>query len=259
VTALLSPQKKAQASEWLPDDALVAAPALAALDALIAAWSERWFARAVRRQEGGGAPPAVTVCPTPRHGWRRFAPGIWVDWGEKTPRALALHALGRAVAGLRLTADDERLIEMLGERLTRDLAANLVKSPAKALMDYNGEPGRTVCFTLCSAAQAPGLVVALDAALLVGLRKQQCPPWRPREALPQSLTAALGSVPVAFEAALGSVRIGLLEFEAIEPGDTIVLDQSVAAPIAIRSAANGASIRDTRLVREDSRLTLTAS
>lgn len=148
---------------------------------------------------------------------------------------------------------------MLGERLARDLAASLAKPPARPLMDHDSGPTRVVCFKLCSASQTLGLAVAIDAAVLAGLRKQQCPTWRPRDAQPRPLAAALGSVPVAFEVALGSVRIGLLEFEAIEPGDTIVLDQLVAAPIAVRATATGATIRDTRLVREDGQLTLTAS
>jgi flagellar motor switch/type III secretory pathway protein FliN len=259
VTAPLSTQHLAQVSEWLPDEALVAAPTLAAIDARIAAWSARWFARAIRRQEGGGAPPAVAVSPMARHDWRRFAPGIWLDWGEHTSQTLALHALGRAEFRLKLTAEDERLVAMLGERLAHDLAASLVKSPARPIADRDGGPAKVVCFKLCSASQALGLTVAIDAALLVGLRTQQCLPWRPRDAQAQSLAAALGRVPVSFEVALGSVKIRLLEFEAIEPGDTIVLDQSIAAPIAMRSAANGAAIRDTRLVREDGQLTLTAS
>lgn len=259
MTAPISTPLSARASEWLPDEALVAASTLAAIDARIAAWSSRWFACPIRRQETSGTPAAVTVGPVPRHGWRRFAPGLWLDWGEHTSQTLALQALGRAELRPKLTPDDEQLVELLGERLARDLAAILVKSPARPPTEHDGGPAKAFCFKLCGVSRAPGLTVAIDAAVLVGLHKQQCPPWQPREARAKPVGVVLGNVPVAFEVALGSASIGLLEFEAIEPGDTIVLDQPIAAPIAMRAAATGATIRDTRLVREDGQLTLTAS
>lgn len=114
MTGPVSTQLSARPSGWLPDDALVAAPVLAVIDARIATWSARWFTRPVQRQAGGRASATVTVSPMPRQGWRRFAPGIWLDWGELTPQTLALHALGRAELRPKLTPDDENLVVMLG-------------------------------------------------------------------------------------------------------------------------------------------------
>lgn len=259
MTVPLSTQSSDHASEWLPDEALTAPSALAAIDARIAAWSARWFTRPVRRQTSGGTPAAVAVRPMPRHAWRRFAPGIWLDWGEHTAQTLALQALGRPESRPKLSPDDENLVGMLGERLASNLAMSLVKSLAQPLGEQDGGPGKVVCFKLCGATQNFGLAVAIDAALLARLRKQQCAPWQPRGVQTLPLGTVLGSIPVAFEIALGSVNIGLLEFEAIEPGDTIVLDQPIAGELSLRAAATGATIRDTRLVREDGQLTLTAS
>jgi hypothetical protein len=264
MTAPGSRQLSATVSEWLPDSAVVAASVLAAIDARVAAWSARWFARPVRRQQGGGqdsggTPVAVAVNPLARHGWRGFGPGIWLDWGGSVPQVLALQALGRAELRPKLSPDDERLAEMLGERLACDLAASLVEAPVRSLRELDGEPTRAVCFKLVGAGQNAGVGVAIDITLLAGLRKQQCPPWRAVDARTRPLAAAVGGVPVAFEVSLGRVRVGLLEFEAIEPGDTLVLDQPVAAPIAVRAAATRATIRDARLVHQDEQLTLTAS
>lgn len=264
MTVPVSNQLSDRASEWLPDEALVAASAFAAIDARIAVWSARWFARPVRRQAGGGTPAALAVRPMPRHGWRRFAPGIWFDWGEHTAQALALQALGRPEPRPKLSPDDENLVAMLGERLASDLAMSLVKSLAQPLVKDDGGPARAICIKLSGATQTSGLevaglAVAIDAALLARLRQQQCPPWQPRDAQAQPFGAIFGSIPIAFEIALGSVSIGLLEFEAIELGDTIVLDQQVAGALSLRAAATGATIRATRLVREDGQLTLIAS
>lgn len=259
MTGSVSTQLAARAAEWLPDEALVAAPALAAIDARAAAWSARWFPTPARRQANGATPAGVAVSPMPRHAWRRFAPGIWVDWGENTAQTLALHALGQAELRPRLTPDDENLVAILGERLARDLAMSLLKAPVRSPADRDEGPTRAVCFKLYWAPQGSSLTVAIDTAVMAGLRKQQCASWRPPGAQAQPLGAVIGSVPVAFEIALGSVSIGLLEFEAVEPGDTIVLDQPVAAPLALRAAATGVTIRDTRLVRQDGQLTLTAS
>lgn len=259
VSTKLSAEASTRASEWLPDNALVAAAAVAAIDARVAAWSARWFAQPIGRREAGGTPAAVAVRPMPRLGWRRFGSGIWLDWGENTPQTLALHALGRAELRPKLTSDDGQLLDKLGERLARDLAASLLKSAAPPLAEHDNGPTRAVCFKLGSASQNLGLAVAIDAAVLAGLRKQLCSPCGARDAQPRPLGTVLASVPVAFEVALGSVTIGLLEFETIETGDTIVLDQSVSAPLAMRATVTGAAIRNTKLVREDGQLTLTAS
>lgn len=258
VSAQQSASPAAPAIDWLPDEALVATPVLTSIDARIAAWSARWFMRPVRRQEGGTAAAAVTVRPLPRHTWRGFGGGIWLDWNEQTARALALHALGRTELHPKITPDDERLLDKLGERLAEDLATSLTGSPARPSDDNVGLT-RAVCLKLGAESRKPGLAVAIDAGLLTHLRKRQCRPWEPARVQARPLMAAVGPVPVTYEVTLGRAAIGLTEFESIEPGDTIVLDQAVAAPIVMRAAATGASIRDTRLVRDDGHLTLTAS
>ncbi|MEO5587425.1 MAG: hypothetical protein ABIQ81_07010 [Novosphingobium sp.] len=271
----------------------MSAPALAAIDARIAAWSTRWFTRPVGRQQSG-PPASVTLSPAARHGWRRFGPGVWLDWGDPVAQMLALHAIGSGggrtelqppptaanLPGSNLTAEDQRLLASLGECLARDLAASLsVARPAApaasrapaptpttttataspADPEPAARPGKAIVFRLGRATPASSLAVAIDAALMATLRRQQCPAWHPREARPRSLGEAVGSLAVDFAVALGGVRIGLLEFEAIERGETIVLDQPVGLPIPLRAVTTGAAIRTAKLVREDGQLLLTAS
>ncbi len=258
MTAPLVTRSQAAVSEWLPDDALEGA--FAAIDECVATWSTRWFAQPVRRLDVSGQRAAIGAYPSsPQQAWDPLAPGIWVDRGEHTSRNLALHALGRGELRPKLTCDDEQLLGKLGERLAHDLAVHLGKAPSRRSAEQNGTPEKATRITLASASRNSGMAIAIDATMLVSIRKQQCAPWQPLDALPQSLQAVLGNVPVAFEVALGSVAIGLLEFEAIEPGDTIVLDQRVDSPLAVRAAVTGATIRDARLVRGDGQLTLTAS
>lgn len=249
-----------QAADWLPDAALVAPAVLATLDARIEEWSSRWFGdRTVSRLDRAGTGGAVALRPAPRHGWRRFGPGMWIDWGEQTPGSLALQALGGGDRHPKGSAGDAELLELLGERIARDLTASLIKQAARLPGEAAAGPDRAVTLTLTSKSQALSVAIALDAGTLAAARKQQCGPYVPPKAEFQPLSRPLGEVPVAFDVALGSARLGLLEFEAVEPGDTIVLDQRIDAPLALRSTAIGTTIAQAKLVREDGRLMLTAS
>lgn len=248
-----------QAADWLPDAALAAPAVLATLDGRIEEWSNRWFGdRTVRRAERAATAVTVTLRPAPRQGWRRFAPGLWIDWGEQTPRMLALQALGGGEHA-KVSAGDAELLELLGERVARDLAASLLKQPARLPGEATGGPERALTLTLCSKLQALSVAVALDAGTLAAARKQQCAPFAAKQPELRSLARPLGEVGVAFDVALGSARLGLLEFEAVEPGDTIVLEQRIDAPLPLRATATGTTIAQAKLVRDDGRLMLTAS
>lgn len=247
-------------SEWLPDDALVAPSFLASIDARVAAWSTRWFGdRALGRYDKPGSPAKLAMGQIARHGWHRFGPGIWIDWGEQTAQTVALHAVDRADLHPKLSEDDEQLLALLGEKIAGDLAAGLARPSAPISADTRDSPDQGLAFKLCSTSQAVNLSISLDRTLLAELRKQQFPPWRPPVTEYRPLAAALAEVPVAFEVALGSVRMSLLEFEGIEPGDTIVLERRISDPIALQGTETGTTIGTAKLVREDGRLLLTAS
>lgn len=249
-----------QVSDYLPDDALVAPTLLDAIGECITTWSARWFGdRTVRRDESSGCSPRVVDRPAPRHGWRNFGDGIWIDWSEQTPRGLALHALGRADHRSKSSAGDDTLLQLLGERIARDLGATLGSAAAAVSSTPDGAPGRAVTLKLRSTAQALGLTVAIDCAMLAALRKQQCPPWLPIPAKVQRLAVTLADVPVAIETTLGTARLGLSDLEGIEPGDTIVFEQRIDAPVAVRATATGTMIAHAKLVREDGQLTLIAN
>ena len=247
-------------SDYLPDDALVAPSLLNAIDERIAAWSARWFGdRAVRRDESSGCSPRVVDRPAPRHGWRSFGDGISIDCGEQTPQALALHALGRPDHRPKSSGGDDALLQLLGERIAHDLAATLAGASAAVSSAPDGALGRAVTLKLRSTAQALGLTVAIDCAMLAALRKQQCPPWLAAPAKAQPLAVVLADVPVAIETTLGTARLGLADLEGIEPGDTIVFEQRIDAPVAVRATATGTTIAQAKLVREDGQLTLIAN
>lgn len=238
--------------EWLPSGALADDALVARFDTAIAAWSARWFADSGLKRAG-----RVQVSATPTGNWVHLGRGVWID-GEPS-LSLGWRALGYDGGRPKANLADERILVAYAGRIARDLAATLAEVLGITEDADDAVPSTGLLIRL--GDRRPGrmsqLLIAKSA--LVAPRKALCPESQRSSGQTRALSEVLGSVPITFEASLGTARASALDLRDIAPGDVIVLQRAAKDPVLLRTSGTGAVIGGAKLVLGEDGYLLKAS
>jgi flagellar motor switch/type III secretory pathway protein FliN len=219
--------------DWLPHEALDAAPVRNLVAGAVEAWSRKWFGNGGLAATDFEALPSGGRCRA--SGWRIYGSTIALAAGVPAMLPLAGLALGAEPARLILSEVDRDIIGRFASRIAADLALSLEQalgldpagSDEAAIEDALPDGG--LLFTLIDGAGATVLHGAIPAPALVALRKSTLPPARQSRSPMGRLARAIGATPVQVEARLGAASLGLGELAGLVPGDVLILDRPVAA------------------------------
>lgn len=214
---------------WLPKGADTSA-ADAALSERVVQWSQHWFA---------DAPPssALAIVSVGDRGvrgadWQHCDSRVWTGIGDGGLFALGALAMGLPGSPGDRTHADVALFEKLGAECLRDLhrrLAELLAAPAGIGWSSGAPAADTRAYR--SAIGPLTLAIALTPASLAQLVRARLPV--PAAAPLASARDALAPCSLALSAMLGRCDITLADVEALAPGDVVVLDAALGAPLPL--------------------------
>jgi flagellar motor switch/type III secretory pathway protein FliN len=218
-----------QVREWLPLGALDGPRLRDLVEAAVAGWSGRWFARRPAAAAGFEACAGAAAEP----GWRRRGSGLAFAAGAAETAGLADLALGADIAQLVLSEVDRDIVDRFTGRLVLDLAAEIERALGLAATGEDdaaiGDPldgDGGLRFHAADAHQRPLVRFALPRTLLAPLCKAALPPCADGPAM-APLLRAVGASPIEIGTRLGRAAVPLGEFAALAVGDVLILDRPV--------------------------------
>lgn len=235
----------AQARDWLPDDALTASRIGTALAALLDGWSRHWFAAAlpVTLGEAPASPGAQG------EGALSFETGsVQLLLSASGKRHLLEAMLGDSLVGKSLTLQDHHLLEKLVACASQDLVDRLAELPAIA----SASSGPTRKLSLALGGEQWGRLSIPSSALAALIKKSLPLSSAPREPV-HNRRHALGPSSVAIDAVLGQVSLSVDDMHGLEPGDILVLNRALEAPLPVRLGTNGALIGQGKFITVEGR------
>lgn len=216
----------ATARAWLPESALTLDAVRATLAPTLDRWATRWFVRDIADIA------EVTRCA------EAFAGRIELLADGKRLLIEAALATNEAPP---TSANDERLLDALVDRISGDLLAQLGRAPAA------GERGFAIVVAL---GGGPLLTLTLpEPDLVERVKAGRSPTIRERPRLTARTVAARGAA-VAIEAVLGHGGLTLAELETIAVGDVVRLDRRLEEGITLRLAGSGQALAHGTLGRD---------
>jgi flagellar motor switch/type III secretory pathway protein FliN len=235
--------------EWLPREAMDAAPVRNLVAATVDAWSCKWFAAC--RVVATGFETLQSGARCRASGWRVHGSAIALAAGAPAMIPLAALALGGEPGRLVLSEVDRDIIGRFTTRIAADLALSLEQAlgldPADSAGDVPAEnvlPDGGLLFAIANGSDAPILHGAIPTAALAAFLRSVLPPAR-RPRSPMSLLAdAVGATPVKVEASVGATSLSLGELAGLAPGDVLILDRPVAAGAALALFRSGRTFAD---------------
>jgi flagellar motor switch/type III secretory pathway protein FliN len=232
-------------SEWLPRDAFTEDAVRPALDQVLLAWSERWFAQAraviTAVQPSSEKPRMVQSLQVKSDASQAELPG-------RGKRVLLEAALGTDLSGLALTECDHRVLDDFVLAAVKDLLAAL-----DAMAESGDSPA--LCVTL--GLEGRELVnITLPANALIPAMKAAMDGVRARGAAPKSRIEGLKSVKLVAQGLLGTANVSLDELRDLAVGDVVVLDNSLKSLVELKLPSNGQRIGRGRLVRTNDQISI---
>jgi len=225
--------------EWLPETAITQTRIRAAFAGALGQWSQVWLAGG-REVEISDRPASIAA---QDDGSFHFEAGAVAFQLPATAKRYLLEAvLGEGLSGKSLTADDHRLLDKLAGKAVQDLISRLEALIPSASIP-NGKMRRLGLFMAgheCGRFTFPAH--ALVALVKAGMKRSSIssPP------LARRLTA-IAPCEVEVEADLGHVLLKVDELRDLEPGDVLVLEQSLDALVSMRLATSKALLGQGRL------------
>lgn len=226
------------ARAWLPPGAIDLVALEAALAAECESWSATWFGE--RRGFALLAPfsratdgePDCVIETLDRE-------DLALRWTSRIQTRIAASMLGVALDDARLTRDDRALAEALAARPLAELRAFVARS--FGFDDVHGGWRKrddappveaTYSFAIGRRGEPPLVAVVVGEALLVAMRKRRIA--KPASAPPvEPLGEALALTSIALGGELGCCRLTLAQLDALTPGDVLVLERPLDAPLPI--------------------------
>lgn len=228
---------------WLPAEALSPVHFEQAISSLVGDWSSHWF------------PKAKASCrPQLRSPLGRSSQQLaWRSWGQECGTcldeagrlALAEAMLDRAIAANAVQASDQPLLNDITNRCVDDLLGRLSwlidhdRTP-----DLSGEalgPDSGAVWDIGLKRSGVTITLVISRSALVRWRKQLVPASKaPKLA---GVVQALRAQPVGLGLDLGRGSLTLTELENLAPGDVIILDRAVDAPLELLAAGRVSGIR----------------
>lgn len=228
--------------EWLPDTALVSDHTSAKIDAVLSAWSHRWFPDfALERQRLEPASHVGPVFGT----WG----GIQVQISERARTRLAGLALDVSLERLEVTDDDQAAVDALSNEMLRTLADDLAEALNGGTALADDGLGGVLNLQLCDSAGDRLVTLALPRALIATARRRALPPRRMRgQARLVPFRQALKSQPVRLDARLGRVSLTLGDTRSLSVGDVVVVSRPLDEPFDVVLRNTGQVIACAALV-----------
>lgn len=251
------------AQEWLPEAALSDGQLERAVEDVLRAWAEKWFAQ---------APSLRVVLQTAPHG----LPSLPADQGWASPDG-ALRLLPSARARQRIArealgfpgqfqdrkAEDLRLMQSLSARLLQDLGerAESVFPGAGALQMNSGDEARSwplhgggISISASLFGEDGIFVFFCSRDLAIRARKAMLTAPIPRQLAP--LKRGLDGQEVSLSGLAGTTRLTLAEFRAMQPGDVLSLDRTLSEgiPISLNRRAVLSLVSDAEIDGPQARL-----
>ncbi len=244
------------AVDWLPLDALSSRPLQDALDAALAAWSQRWLRDAPLRMQQLRSQKSA-LADDAGAGWLAPSRGIAVKLAPADLARLSGLAL-RAPSTVRTSTDLELLT-----RFETAMVQDLVEVVAERLGPVDpgipdGLPGFAQGAAVAAVAEESGaplawIAVARPAAARI-LKRGLAPCVRSTAMPPLSRT--LAATPVVLQAVLGRAQLNLDAVIDLAPGDVVVLDTGPDDPVEVGLPRAGVAAARARLVEAGDRLAL---
>lgn len=256
---------KLMVRDWLPKEALDAAPVRAAVAGAVDDWSSAWFGErpfgeASFTNYGGADAPAA-----PGAGWLVHRAAVAIGCAADRLEALVGCALGAKPGQAPTTEMDRELFGGFAQRLIGDLAQKVEQAlridgapqvpPVQAERPL--EPLGGLAVELPDGRGRLWVALAIPLQAVVRFLKAAASRARPRPGLGGGMGQALRASAVVVEAVLGEAELALAELRGLAPGDVIVLDASVGRPAMLTLAGGEAPVGRGSLGECDGRLSLT--
>jgi flagellar motor switch/type III secretory pathway protein FliN len=226
--------------DWLPQCALNDPIIKVELEAIIAGWSQRWFAddgyviESIKQQSSNNSLPSNVAS------WVQFGPSLSLRWEINEQISCAGHALDYSIDTDLLSDDEIQLLANFADHIAADLGEcleNLFGSHAKNHVSNSGSnPNKDsgeIELTLRNAKRSSKLIIGIDAQSFVRLRKKLCAPYTPAHVEPILLMEAIGPENVKFRVSLGKTNLAVSDLSHIAPGDFLILDSNINEPIGM--------------------------
>lgn len=239
-----------QGVPWLPDACLASERAGRRLCETVADWSRRWLSHRRWQAIGTLAEPADGAGD---NGWSVLRTGgrSTIEGAPRAVLRLALAMLGEDER-TSFTSRDHKFLRRLAGQAIDDLVAVVDQLLPAGEGSTGAWVGRPWSLPIGPAAE-PLLQVSIARSDLCLLARAAYP--RHATGRLDTRSAALADMPVSISVHLGTATMDVAQFDALEPGDVIVLDRPVSAPAMLQVAGRQTPLPCT-LSQQDAALVL---
>lgn len=235
---------------WMPDQSLREERAARPLGKVLDEWSKTWLVDQ-RCAIAGGWRPADQErdgCAVLRDS------GPWQVSGEKNAVMLIAYAMLGEAERTDLAPADLRLLRRVASEAIDDLAEKLEAILPKHPGVGGGWSDERWILEICLAGKSC-LELSLDRSTL-SLMVRQTYPARAAAPSLERISTALEGVSVTVAARLGTSNLDLEQIASLEPGDVLLLDQTLGEPLALAVAGRSSPLR-CALTQSEEALSLT--
>jgi len=236
--------------DWLPKQAFAEDAVRAALDGVVAAWSEAWVSGATARISAvRGRGPASAPAP---NSIQLKSLVVAAELPPLGKRHLLQAMLGADLSAEGLRAGDHKVLDALVRQALEDLTARLDKAFARG-GPCAGEPELVVTLAL---AEREFLMLAVHEHMLVPALRHRLGSPKPASSAPQSRAKALGPMRLALEAVLGRAELTMHELEGLSIGDVVILDRHLNEEVELRLAGIESPLARGKLIRSATQVSI---
>jgi flagellar motor switch/type III secretory pathway protein FliN len=228
---------------WLPAEALNPSHFEGAISSLVGDWSSHWFAKA-----RANCRPQLrsTMVRSPQQlAWRSSRQQFGTCLDEAGRLALAEAMLDRAIAANAVQVGDQPLLSDITDRCLDDLLGRLSwLIDHERTPDLSGEamePSWGIAWDIGLKRSGVAISLVISRSALVRWRKRLAPTSKAPELA--GIFRALKSQQVGLRLDIGRGSLILAELENLAPGDVIILDRTVDAPLELLAAGRASGIK----------------
>lgn len=245
--------------EWLPDGIAGHSVVRGRIEAVVADWSQDWFAR--RRVDLASLGPERPSDGPEEAPWEALGTTVLISRSRAAELRMAALALDEDIDSCSLNLRDCALLAALERRMMQDFASRL-----EAALPVGEPPPTEAGGDPCGAKAVGVLAVGGDR---LALMRFAVPVSNLASALKASLPrrirdleeligrrGAIAPTAVVIEARAGKVELSLPELRMLAPGDVLVLDRPLSAGVEIGLAASRQPLTHAKLIDADGDLTL---
>lgn len=248
---------------WLPLNVVEREVVRAKLDETVARWSTNWFSK-TQASVSGLEPRRSLPRASDDSAWLVYPSGIAIHCPTRSAMRLSDWALDIKLGLLNPTPTDREVLDGFSRALLDDLAQTIALSLGCDGADVDAIDDTSELF-----GGLGGAVVEIDddnggsllwAAVPLQSVLPLCRSSLAQAAEPQgrlgTLVEGIGPLPLSFEATLGSAHLTLSELRNLAPGDVLVLDTLLGAPVELILSGGGKLVARGELTEIDHEVAL---